>query len=573
MTSVSGGTFTWLDYGVFILMLLASLLVGFYFAYKSRNKANDEFLLGSRSLTCVPVSMSLVVTYISAIALQGSPAEIYYHNIQTVCGNVGLLAVPIAALVFVPFYYELQLVSVNQYLEMRYHSLAARRVASALFIIQILLNQAVVIYAPALALNAVTDFPLWVSIVTVGTIASFYTAIGGLKAVVWTDALQFMVLLGGIVAVIIKGMIEIGGLGKVWEIAVKHDRAGPQIFNWKVDVFERHTVFGIAWSGFHSTLSTYCCSQTAIQRYSSMKNLKHAYMSMFLIIPYYALLSFLMVLTGLVLFATYAECDPLKAGLISSKDQILPFYVIDRLNTVPGLAGLFTACLFSGALSTISSGVNSQAAVTWEDWLVMIPRCASLPKSTQAFITKILALVYGMIAVGLAFLAGSMGGVLQAAIAVTFAVAGPLMAAFIMAIFMPFTNAKGSCAAMILGTVIALGFHFGSIAVGITPELLPTSTDGCPANLTIPTLPQTPIVRVSDLDYPKKLLGLSYTLLGTLGFLVAIVIGIFISIITGGNGGRPIKKNLVHKWVHWCLPDPDDSVHIHSHGEMKTTHF
>ncbi|XP_042228144.1 sodium-dependent multivitamin transporter-like isoform X3 [Homarus americanus] len=481
MTSVSGGTFTWLDYGVFILMLLASLLVGFYFAYKSRNKANDEFLLGSRSLTCVPVSMSLVVTYISAIALQGSPAEIYYHNIQTVCGNVGLLAVPIAALVFVPFYYELQLVSVNQ---------------------------------------------------------------GGLKAVVWTDALQFMVLLGGIVAVIIKGMIEIGGLGKVWEIAVKHDRAGPQIFNWKVDVFERHTVFGIAWSGFHSTLSTYCCSQTAIQRYSSMKNLKHAYMSMFLIIPYYALLSFLMVLTGLVLFATYAECDPLKAGLISSKDQILPFYVIDRLNTVPGLAGLFTACLFSGALSTISSGVNSQAAVTWEDWLVMIPRCASLPKSTQAFITKILALVYGMIAVGLAFLAGSMGGVLQAAIAVTFAVAGPLMAAFIMAIFMPFTNAKGSCAAMILGTVIALGFHFGSIAVGITPELLPTSTDGCPANLTIPTLPQTPIVRVSDLDYPKKLLGLSYTLLGTLGFLVAIVIGIFISIITGRYSVRSRRRQL-----------------------------
>lgn len=71
MTTITLATFSWLDYAVFFAMLLLSLLVGVFFALRSRHKANEEFLVGSRSLTCLPVSMSLVVTYISAIALQG----------------------------------------------------------------------------------------------------------------------------------------------------------------------------------------------------------------------------------------------------------------------------------------------------------------------------------------------------------------------------------------------------------------------------------------------------------------------------------------------------------------------
>ncbi|XP_050715097.1 sodium-dependent multivitamin transporter-like [Eriocheir sinensis] len=549
-------TFSWLDYLVFSLVLLLSLLIGVYFALRSRNEANEEYLLGGRNLHAVPVSMSLVVTYISAIAVQGGPAETYYHSIQILWGNFGALAIPVAALVYVPFYYELRLVSVNQYLEMRYKSLWARRVGSALFILQILLNQAVVIYAPALALAAVTEFPIWLSIVVVGTVASLYTAIGGMKAVVWTDAFQFVVLFGGLIVVVVSGVTEVGGLAKVWEVAVKHERAGPQINNWQVSMFERHTVWGLAWAGFLNTLSTYCCSQTAIQRYSSMKNLKHVYISVFLLLPYGFLLSALLSLTGLVLFATYVDCDPLAAGLVESKDQILPYYVMDRLSSIPGVPGVFVACIMSGALSTISSGVNSQAAVTWEDWLSMTDYFGKLSSKTQAFITKLMAFGYGMVAIGLAFIAGSMGGVLQTAVAVTFAVAGPLFAAFTLAIFVPFSNAKGSCAAMLGGTMLSLGLYFGATGIGLTPELLPTSTDGCPANITIPPPPTTPILRVEDLDYPKKLLGVSYTLLGTIGFLASCIIGILVSLATGGHNGKPIKENLVHKWVRWALPDP-----------------
>ncbi|XP_042208595.1 sodium-coupled monocarboxylate transporter 2-like [Homarus americanus] len=389
-STMGGGTLSWLDYGVFSLMLLLSLLVGVYFAIKSRNKGNDEFLVGGRSMTCLPMSMSLVVTYLSAVSLQGFPAETFYHSMQPVLTKSSILAIPIAAAVFVPFYYELKIVSAYQYLEMRFNSVTTRRVASALFITQTLLYQAIVIYAPALALAAVTDFPMWLAILVVGAIASFYTTIGGLKAVVWTDALQFVIVLGGLMTIVIMGVKEVGSLQKVWDINVKHKRAGLQIFNWSPDIFERHTVWGLSWFGFFSSIVKYGSSQTAIQRYSSMKSLTHAYLSVLLLVPYFAADAVLLTLTGLVVFATYEDCDPLKAGLIHSKDQILPYYVMDRFSSVPGLAGLFISCIFSGALSTISSGVNSQAAVTWEDWLSKMPSCASLSTSTQTLITKLL---------------------------------------------------------------------------------------------------------------------------------------------------------------------------------------
>ncbi|KAG7153942.1 Sodium-dependent multivitamin transporter-like 1 [Homarus americanus] len=285
-STMGGGTLSWLDYGVFSLMLLLSLLVGVYFAIKSRNKGNDEFLVGGRSMTCLPMSMSLVVTYLSAVSLQGFPAETFYHSMQPVLTKSSILAIPIAAAVFVPFYYELKIVSAYQYLEMRFNSVTTRRVASALFITQTLLYQAIVIYAPALALAAVTDFPMWLAIL-----------VGGLKAVVWTDALQFVIVLGGLMTIVIMGVKEVGSLQKVWDINVKHKRAGLQIFNWSPDIFERHTVWGLSWFGFFSSIVKYGSSQTAIQRYSSMKSLTHAYLSVLLLVPYFAADAVLLTLT------------------------------------------------------------------------------------------------------------------------------------------------------------------------------------------------------------------------------------------------------------------------------------
>ncbi|KAK4321574.1 hypothetical protein Pmani_007644 [Petrolisthes manimaculis] len=106
--------FGWEDYVMFCGMLLASLAIGIFYAFRDKNKANEEFLLGGRSMTCVPVSMSLVASYISAILVLGAPAETYYHSVGWLVGIGGMLALPIVAFVFMPFFYNLRITSVYQ---------------------------------------------------------------------------------------------------------------------------------------------------------------------------------------------------------------------------------------------------------------------------------------------------------------------------------------------------------------------------------------------------------------------------------------------------------------------------
>ncbi|XP_042240978.1 sodium-dependent multivitamin transporter-like [Homarus americanus] len=377
----------------------------------------------------------------------------------------------------------------------------------------------------------------------------------------------------GFVVIIIKGVADVGSVQQVWEVAVKHNRAGPQAYTYGYDPLKRHTVANIIIGGIFLTAVQYGSSQTSVQRFASTKSLSQAYLSLVMMIPLFILAISLAIFAGLVIFATYEGCDPLAAGLIAHKDQILPFFVMDRLSSITGLPGLFIATLFSGSLSTISSGVNSQAAVTWEDVFAKIPSCASLSKRTQVWLTKLLAFGYGILAVGFAFLAGSLGGVLQAAIVVTSSVGGPLLGVFIMALFMPFTNSKGACGGMIFGTGIGLVFSFGSSITGVKLEMLPTSTEACPANFTIPPPPSTPPLRVSDLEFPEKILCLSYTQLGPLGTLMAIVIGVLISLATGRAGGRRIDKSLVHPWIRWTLPDPTTvtrKTNGHSYDKIST---
>ncbi|KAK3854698.1 hypothetical protein Pcinc_038840 [Petrolisthes cinctipes] len=289
-----------------------------------------------------------------------------------------------------------------------------------------------------------------------------------------------------------------------------------------------------------------------------MKSLTHAHLSLLLAMPCYFVLYSLAAFAGLVLFATYEGCDPLAAGLITKKDQILPFFVMDRLSSIPGLPGLFVACIFSGALSTISSAVSSQAAVTWEDWLSDHPCCVALSPTQQAFYTKLIALAYGTLAVGLAFSAGNLGGLIQMAHAFVGSVSGPLLSVFVMALFMPFSNPIGCGVGLVLGTCAPLVVNIGASGLGLSPPLLPTSTDSCPADLTDIPPPPPPPLSVHDLEYPEKLLGLSYKHTVTLGFVVAITFGVLVSLITGRTRGRRVKRSLVHPWVRWTLPDEEE---------------
>lgn len=209
--------FTTADYVIFAVLLAASMGIGVYYALTGgRQRTTQEFLLADRSMSCLPVSLSLIASFQSAVAIIGVPAEIYTNGTQYWCiGFAYVLGLLIPAHVFIPMFYRLHLSSAYQYLEMRF-SKAVRICGTVTFIFQMVIYMGVCVYTPAFALNAVTGFELWGTVLATGLVCTLYTALGGLKAVIWTDVFQTVVMFAGQLAVIVVGVLQTGGPTEVW---------------------------------------------------------------------------------------------------------------------------------------------------------------------------------------------------------------------------------------------------------------------------------------------------------------------------------------------------------------------
>ncbi|XP_022704876.1 sodium-coupled monocarboxylate transporter 2-like isoform X2 [Varroa jacobsoni] len=361
--------FAFLDYVVLIGFLLISTLIGLYFAWKDRKStSNKTFLTGNKELGWIPVSFSMMASFLSSIAILGLPSEVYNRGAILWMGAVSAaVAIVIAATVFLPMYYNMDITSINEYLERRFDSPQVRNLAAGVFVLQTLLYMGVVLYGPSLALGSVTGIPVWVSILLNGLACTFYTAIGGMKAVVWTDVVQMILIYVGYIMVCASGIYHVGGIRKVLEL---NNEGGRLIFvNWSLNPYFTYTTWNVTLSWTVGWMAAYCASQTQVQRYSAIASLAQAKKALLWNIPGVTSTLLLSVLSGLVLYAVYGHCDPRITGDADKADQLMPFIVQDLLRDYPGLSGLLVASVFSGSLSTLSSGYNALSAVTWDDFV------------------------------------------------------------------------------------------------------------------------------------------------------------------------------------------------------------
>lgn len=202
-------------------------------------------------------------------------------------------------------------------------------------------------------------------------------------------------------------------------------------------------------------LSLYAVNQTQVQRLQTVKDLKSAQRALWLNWPILSLLSLSTSFSGLCIYYFYSTCDPLVQGRIKVRDQTMPLFVVDAMSNLPGLPGLFVSGIFSASLSSVSAALNSLAAVTLEDYLKSLYakiKKRPLPDMQSSYPTKIMAFLYGMICLGVAFLAQFMGGVLQASLTIFGVVGGPLFALFTMGMFTKRANQRVSNLASRLGS-------------------------------------------------------------------------------------------------------------------------
>ncbi|KAL0882297.1 hypothetical protein ABMA27_000817 [Loxostege sticticalis] len=511
------------DYVIMAATMIASVLIGLYFRFSGgKQKTNEEYLLADRNMSILPVAVSLMASFMSAITLLGVSAENYYYGMQFVVINISYaIATPIASNLYLPVFFGLQKTSTYEYLELRFGP-RIRMLASLTYTLQMVLYNGIVLYAPAIVLESVTGLDRLVSILVVGLACTFYSTLGGMKAVLFTDLLQSALMFGAVFSIVVFSSVQLGGFEQIF---VKAREGGRLNFdNFSIDPTERHTWWSLIIGGLITYLSLYAVNHTQVQRLLTVSTLGRSQKCLWWSWPVLSVLSVFTCISGLGIYAVYKDCDPLSDKKIASIDQLMPFYVVDAMHSVPGLAGLFVAGIFSASLSTISAACNALAAVTLTDY---VSRWCSIRESYIPWLTKLAACAYGLLFLALAFLAEHLGGVLQAALTIFGAVGGPLFGVFTLGMFTTFANERGVSIGLLSGMAMTLWMSFG--APRPAPGKLPLSVDGCGHNYTVAPLPvANPTVNPSDYFY---LYRISYMWTSPFGFVWVLVVGGILSLV------------------------------------------
>ncbi|KAG5318278.1 SC5A8 protein, partial [Pseudoatta argentina] len=552
-------TFGWTDYTLFAGLLGISMLIGIYFGFFSTKQNNTtEYLLGGKSMSFLPISMSLMASHISGVSLLGVPSEVYQYGTQyAACIFTSFISCFLIVRIYLPVFYKLQLTSTFEYLEIRF-ARPVRQLASFLYTLALVIYVPLIIYVPALAFSQATGINLHYVAPVICMVCIFYTTIGGLKAVVWADTVQMTVTVGSLIAVLILGTIAVGGVSETWRIAEK----GGRIVFWNMDPspFTRNSFWGMSVGMVMAWLASLGISQVSMQRFLAVPTIEEARKSVWVLAVGLIFIKMISVFTGLIMYARYHKCDPIATHVVARSDKILPYYVLDVAANVPGLPGLFLAGLVSAGLSTMSAGLNTVAGTIYEDFID--PWMPENNKETKAAnIMKVTVVILGILCVGMVFVMDRLGDIFQLSLTLTGITAGTMTGLFSLGMLVPWATAKGAVIGavvsmtMMLWIIVGAQWHMANRSLYYEP--LPSSTEGCVKmsdlfNRTTTTT-QNP-VQVESVDEPFFMYRISFMYYTLLGALIVMVIGTTVSFICGAADIRNIDRDYFPPFITRFMP-------------------
>jgi sodium-coupled monocarboxylate transporter 8/12 len=350
------------DVAVFASYMLLLVGVGLYFT-RQQQKGLKSYLLADQNVHWIIVAVSVLAALFSGITYLGAPGETYSHDLTYVWVLASFfIATPITTLLFLPFFRNLNLYTAYEYLDHRFDR-RVHGVVALLYVLRICGHLGLAVYAPALAIQAITGWPLWGSIVCTGLAATLYTALGGMKAVIWTDTLQFLVLCGGIVLVLAWAVAAVpGGARGAWEIAAAGGRT--HFLPTSLDPTVRMTIWNALLGGASINLIQMVTDQISVQRYLTAPSLRDAQRALWFKLWVTLPLLLVFCLTGTVLYAFY-QAFPERGPVPEKVDQVLPFFVVHELPSP--FPGLLIAAIFGATMAVASAGINALATTVLVD--------------------------------------------------------------------------------------------------------------------------------------------------------------------------------------------------------------
>ena len=420
----------WLDYLIVGIYALGFLYLGNLF--KSQQNKSDYFL-GGKSFGWFPLGLSVMATQLSAISFVSAPA---FVGIREGGGLKWLsfeFAVPLAmiflGLFLLPRLYKAGVVSIYEYLEKRFNR-STRVLISLVFQVSRSFSTGVMIYAVALILMSILDIPLWQTILAIGIITIIYSYQGGMKAVVYGDMIQMLILFGGILICCVAAIDAIGG----WSAFTSQvDRSRLTAVDFSTFGVNNDGGFGflpMVLGGFFLYASYYGTDQSQVQRLLSAKDFGTVRKTLLFNGVIRFPITLMYCIMGLIVGTLAINTPEFLTQIPSNKvDVMIPIFIRDYLPH--GIIGLLIVAILSAAMSSLSSAINSLSAVSTEDFLV---GSKSIDNDTYVRLSRRASLFWGVVCIVLAFFAGDIADtVIEAINKIGSVFYGPILATFIIA--------------------------------------------------------------------------------------------------------------------------------------------
>jgi len=357
-----------IDIAVLIVYLAGSVALGAWFVV--RNRSAEDFTAAGRSLPGWLVGLSVFGTYVSSISFLALPGKAFITNWNPFAFSLSLpLAAWVSVRYFVPFYRRQREVSAYAHLERRF-GVGARVYADVCYLLTHVARMGAVMFLLAKPLNQLLGWDVRMIIVLIGALTTFYTCLGGIHGVIWTDAVQSIVLIGGaITCAVMLPLMMPGGAGEFFRVAAKQSKFSLGSFALS---FTQSTFWVVFLYGLFTNLGNFGVDQTFVQRYHTARSDREAAKSVWTGALMYMPVSAIFLFIGTALFSFYNLRPELLSGQLRADiadgkgDDVFPFFIVHALPT--GVTGLLIAAVFAGAMSTLSSNLNSAATLTLSDF-------------------------------------------------------------------------------------------------------------------------------------------------------------------------------------------------------------
>lgn len=458
---------SWVDTAVVAIYLLGTTLFGCSFMFRGAGGDAKGFMTGGGRLPTWTVALSIFATHVSSISFLGLPAKAFVScwNPYVLSLTVPLTAV-VAALWFVPFYRNSGCVSAYSFLEERYGTWA-RLYGSACFLVMQSTRSGFILFLMAVLMNALLGWPIAAVIVVTGLATTVYSMMGGISAVVWTDAVQSLVLIAGTIFCIVVLGVAIpdlpGGISAAFD-AGKFSLGSLSLSDWSGETFWVIFVYAV-----FVNLQNFGIDQSFTQRYVAAKTPAAAKRSLLSSAMLYLVTTAFFVLIGTLLWM-YVQAHPgeVPEAVLAKPDSVFPWFIVNKLPT--GVSGLLVAAIIAAAMSTVSSTLNSGATVLLEDYFC---RFTGRGGDGRAGIVFLRAATAGLGVLSVAIGVGVMNvhSALSAFWALQSVLSGGMLGLFLLALMAKRARGAHAAVATVLGLVVIAWITFGQQWTGFSVRL------------------------------------------------------------------------------------------------------